>query len=848
MILTAKNKTFLLVSILFTIFVVILVSTIYIDQKNKLENAQNSFHKNMHESYKKILAKHKEFYYNRTIANINSSGVRETFAAHDRNKLYDLTKGRWKTLQKENPYLKIMHFYLPDGISFLQMHDPAHYGDRIADIRPMIAKVHQSKKVISGFENAQTGLVFRIIAPIFNQGNYIGALEFGSNPAQILHDIKYFYGLEGALFVKDVPINCSQNTISIHDYTLQSDTLKDESILKYLKKINYDFKITKTIDLNGKEYSIYAFDLYDFSGKVSAKALFVQDITALHKEFRQTILNLSLLVIVLFVFVLLVINYGFQKIISVLDNTNALFKSYVEATDHSSIVSKSDLSGKITYVNENFIRISGYTADEVIGKPHSILRDPDMPSDTFKSLWETIESKKTWKGIIKNRSKDGHAYFIDAIIMPILDEFNNIIEYIAIRHDITELINQREALSKIAYTNPLSMLPNRAKLLKDIESEDYYSIVLIDINRFSQINDVYGQIIGDKLLVQIARYLNDLKMSYTLYHLSGDEFGFVDHENKTEQFIKDIHTIITQLNIRRFTIDQYELFPNIRGGISSGENNLLANADIALKLAKSTRQDCVVYDPKLSLNEKYADNLKWIADIADALIDDRFVVYYQKIIDNKTLSGGKYEALVRMIDREGKIISPFKFLEISKQSKQYNAITRIVIEKVFLQFETLSDKCSINLTIEDILNDDLRQHLIECILSHNIGPRLIFEIVESEGIDNFETVIDFIDTIKSYGCHIAIDDFGTGYSNFEYLMRLKADYIKIDGSIIKNIETDPNAQAVVKAIVFFAQECGIKTIAEFVETEEIYKSVCKFGIDYSQGYYFSKPEPMESKE
>ncbi|WP_324790766.1 diguanylate cyclase [Sulfuricurvum sp.] len=374
------------------------MGAIYINQKNKLENAQNSFHENMHESYKKILAKHKEFYYNRTIANINSTGVRETLATHDREKLYDLTKGRWKTLQKENPYLRIMHFHLPDGTSFLRMHEPDHYGDHIADIQPIIAKVHHSKNVESGFEIGQDGLTFRLVVPIFDQKNYIGALEFGSNPEQILREMRYFYGLEGALLIKSTQSNCCKNNLSIHDYRLQSNTIRDTSILEYLNKVNYDFTITKTIHYNGKIYNIYAFNLYDFAGKVSAKALFLQDITALHKEFQQTILELSLLVIILYVLILLVINYGFQKIVSALDKSNAELET-IFATSKDGIAI-TDLETNFLYTNNAYLTMTGFTAEELYCKSCVSLSIPEDLPRAIKMIGEVVE-----KGYIENFEK-----------------------------------------------------------------------------------------------------------------------------------------------------------------------------------------------------------------------------------------------------------------------------------------------------------------------------------------------------------------------------------------------------------------------------------------------------------
>lgn len=159
-------------------------------------------------------------------------------------------------------------------------------------------------------------------------------------------------------------------------------------------------------------------------------------------------------------------------------------------------------------------------------------------------------------------------------------------------------------------------------------------------------------------------------------------------------------------------------------------------------------------------------------------------------------------------------------------------------------FELFKDKhahFSINLSVLDILEPRTTTYIFEMLKQYGIGERVIFEIVESESIDNFESIVAFIDKVKSYGCKIAIDDFGTGYSNFEYLIKLRADYLKIDGSLIKNLDKDKNALLVVSTIVEFSKKLGMKTVAEFVENREIFDIVRELGVDYSQGYYFSEP-------
>jgi EAL domain-containing protein (putative c-di-GMP-specific phosphodiesterase class I) len=196
-----------------------------------------------------------------------------------------------------------------------------------------------------------------------------------------------------------------------------------------------------------------------------------------------------------------------------------------------------------------------------------------------------------------------------------------------------------------------------------------------------------------------------------------------------------------------------------------------------------------------------------------------------------------------MIGPDGKVISPFFFLEQAKRSKLYDRLTRIMIAKSFETFEMLEYEFSINLTLQDILSTETRDCLFEWLERSSASNRLVLEIVESEGIERFDEVATFIKDVKAYGCKIAIDDFGTGYSNFSYLTKLDVDYIKIDGSLIKDITTEADHLITVESIMLFAKKKGIATIAEFVEDETVYAKLVELGVDYSQGYHFSIPTP-----
>jgi len=527
-----------------------------------------------------------------------------------------------------------------------------------------------------------------------------------------------------------------------------------------------------------------------------------------------------------------------------LKKTISLFESYKLAMDESSIVSKADLNGRITYVNENFCKNSGYTKEEAIGKLHNILRHPNMPEEIFEDLWETIRSKKVWSGILQNRGKEKD-YWIDSTVVPVLDEKENIIEYIAVRHDITEIIEHQKTLEKLLNTDQLTGFGNRNKLNTDIQIAPNPALAILNIDNFSMLNDFYGHKIGDTILANFGTLIQQYNSDnfFRLYRLQGDEYVLFHNSISKEKFLNYLETLLYNISQNHIVVDEENINFNFTVAVSFEPSSLLLQtADVALKVARIENKDVVVYSDDISLNDMYKNNILWSKKIKKALLSGKIVPYFQPIVNNKNQKYEKYESLVRLIEEDGKVISPYFFLEISKKTKQYSSITKIMIEKTFEYFEDKTCEFSINLTMEDIVNDEINFFIFELLNKYQIGSRVVFEIVESESIQNYETVSEFIKKLKSFGCKIAIDDFGSGYSNFEYILKLNVDYLKIDGSLIKNITTDSNAKIVVSTIVDFAKKLGIKTIAEFVENEEIFKIMQELEIDYSQGYYFQAPQ------
>jgi len=525
-----------------------------------------------------------------------------------------------------------------------------------------------------------------------------------------------------------------------------------------------------------------------------------------------------------------------------LEKTLSYFKSHKIAMNESSIVTRADLRGNITYVNDNFCFISGYTKDEVIGRPHNFLRHPDTPKEIFVEMWKTIRSKKVWHGKIQNRGKK-EDYWVDITIVPILDESNNIVEYIGVRHNITSIIKHQDNLAELAKIDTLTGLGNRYKLLEDIKTSTTPALALINIDNFSQLNNLYGDDIGDEILKEFANsILNNKNDMCSAYHLHGDEYVIFNKNMSERRFVQYIYDLERKIRNKSIYMDNKQIIFNFTMAISFEDpQEILKTANMAMKRAKLEKKEFLIYEETHSFAKEYRNNMKWMKKIHEAIQNDKIVPVFQAIVNNQTNKNEKYESLVRL-DDGGELISPYFFLDIAKKTKHYTSITKIMIEKTFEKFKNTNVEFSINLTVDDILNFEIKDFIINILEKYKIGSRVVFEIVESESIENFEEVINFINAVKQYNVKIAIDDFGTGYSNFIYLMRLKADYIKIDGSMIKDIDKDENAQIVVSAIVDFAKKMNIKTIAEFVENQSIHNKIMELGIDYSQGYYFGKPQ------
>jgi c-di-GMP phosphodiesterase len=504
----------------------------------------------------------------------------------------------------------------------------------------------------------------------------------------------------------------------------------------------------------------------------------------------------------------------------------------------------------IIFSNDHFFRLTDcISLDELNNKYDDMKKIFEVEEGCFSDLtiqWLEKPEVENIKVCILDKNQKKRFFSLQKIFLT--HNHTNII----ILNDISHEIEHKHELYELLYTDNLTKLPNRARLIEDLQNKKLIleAVCLLNINSFKEVNDFFGHKVGDSILIDVSKLILDyvsLYSSLKLYKFPSDTYCITNTKDHKEEFIELIRDITEAVYKKVFTFEHYEIDIRMTAGISfSNKNNKLITADIALQSAKKDHKDYLVFFDELDKFQEYENNMLWTKKLKSAFINDNIEVYFQPLVNNKTLKVDKYECLVRLIEEDGKVVSPYFFLDISKKSNQYTKLTRVVLEKSFRKFEHLPFEFSVNISYEDIESTDFLDFIKEMLKKYNVSNRVVFEILEDENVKSYNLLIAFIDEVKALGCKVAIDDFGSGYSNFEHLLKMNVDYLKIDASLIKNVATDENSYKITRTIIEFAKSLNLLTIAEFVENEEIFNIVRELGADYSQGYFFSAPVAIPS--
>ncbi len=412
------------------------------------------------------------------------------------------------------------------------------------------------------------------------------------------------------------------------------------------------------------------------------------------------------------------------------------------------------------------------------------------------------------------------------------------------------LIKTNQQLNEKLYVDSLTGLHTRNFLDEKINPQEQSCLALIDLRNFGRIISLFGTKFADKVLKQIALRLQAaLKESgCTLIHFNGDIFAVYQQEEykdprSIEQRIKWLKKLIESQD---FIIDGILIDLRVTVGAAQGIH-CREEAFIALQEAKSNGKEFQTYQGA-EYRRELEDILEGERRIKKAIDKHQVVPFFQPIVNGKSQTV-YYEALMRIAEEENghpRYLSPGEFLQVAKQTGQYQELLRIMLEETFAQSRHLK-KFNINIGAWEIKNPDFWDELENLIKKYQVKGRVTFEILEHESFQDYEEVTHFIARFRQFNVGIAIDDFGSGYSSLQRVLNLRPDYLKIDGSIIRKLTEDSTEKELVALIVGLARTMGAKTVAEFVENREIFERAKQLGVDYFQGYYFAAPAQMNQR-
>ena len=526
-------------------------------------------------------------------------------------------------------------------------------------------------------------------------------------------------------------------------------------------------------------------------------------------------------------------------------------------------------NGIILTVNHACVEAFEAESKTLVGKVFDLYL-PDSDSDHFKKLnrLRTSESGDEVQidGLLvteKGRLRD-ISWFHK--LLP-LKQYGDETIVLTLGLDISERKMAEARNIRMAYYDYLTGLSNRRKFQEEftqkLASAGRYGYQLalfyLDLDRFKEINDTSGHEAGDSFLKVVANALREtVRSTDLLCRLGGDEFTLLmPHADLTgiEQIAKKINHVFKAL-VFDYVGKSYTASASIGIAVyplhGKTMNELMANADLAMYRAKELgRGQHHMFDPNYDYRNKLNQTVLWRSILEDAIASDKFVLFYQPILDIKVNQISHFECLVRLQQDDGKMVMPSDFVFRAEELGLIGSIDRIVLKKAVKQHVEFNRqgqdyKLSVNVSKRTFDEPAFFDFLEELFNDKEVDQeRIIFEITDTTSIANYQSTNQLIDKIKSVGCVLALNDFGVEYPSLHYLKNAPVDYVKIDGSLIRQIDKNNDDKIFVKALIELAQAFGKKTVAEYVENEEILDILKKFGIDYAQGYHIGRPKTLE---
>lgn len=532
-----------------------------------------------------------------------------------------------------------------------------------------------------------------------------------------------------------------------------------------------------------------------------------------------------------------------------------------------------DTSARIEYVNDAFVRSTGYTQAEVLGKNPRILNQGLTPPATYEAMWNALRGGQPWRGELINTRKDGSTYVEMATIGPILDEDGKVTHFVSTKEDITQRKASEALVHQLAYYDALTGLPNRTLLHERLaqavrgSAHGHGLLLLVDIDRFKQINDTRGHAAGDLLLREAARRIRSaVQAQDTVARVGSNTFAVLaphvgawatEANARAHNLAQQVHQSLAA----PYDLDeQKRLYATTSAGIAlfgagaPSSATVLQQVEVALYRAKDEGGNAVLFfDATMQASVDARAALE--TGLRDAIEQQDFQLFYQVQVDKDGAVVGA-EALIRWIGADGKVVSPADFIPLAEETRLIVPIGQWVLDTACQQLAqwqqhpaTRHLALAINVSARQFHQADFVAQVRAAIERHHIDPGCLkLELTESVILGDIDTTIERMHQLRALGLRFALDDFGTGYSSLSYLKRLPFDQLKIDQSFIRDMLTDHSSNAIVRAILVMSEALGLEVVAEGVETTAHRAFLVEHGCQFCQGYLLGRPVPIATWE
>jgi len=567
-------------------------------------------------------------------------------------------------------------------------------------------------------------------------------------------------------------------------------------------------------------------------------------------------------------------NCGYARDISKRKQMEEELRIAATTFDSQDAILITDRDANILRVNQAFQDMSGYNADELIGKNPRIIKSERHDADFFSTIQTALLNSGKWSGEIWAYRKNGEEFPTAVTITAVLDDHQLVSNYVSVARDISEIKKTEKEIHQLAFYDHLTQLPNRRLLLERLQRTIaasarhgwYGALIFLDLDHFKTINDTQGHVMGDRLLIEAARrLLTCVREIDSVARLGGDEFVVVLEELSThaEEAAAQAELIVEKIRdelSKPYDLNNYDYIStasfgvNLFRGHQESVEDLLKHADIAMYQAKTAGRNAMrFYDPAMQIAIEARADLE--DELRQALAKQQFCLHYQIQVDKQRRPMGA-EVLLRWEHPKRGLVSPAEFILITEETGLIIPIGLWVLQTACTQLKewqhnalTRDLSLAVNVSAKQFRQNDFVAQVKRILLESGArASNLKLELTESTVLENVEDTIIKMRELKKLGVSFSMDDFGTGYSSLQYLKRLPLDQIKIDQSFVRDITFDPNDDAIVQTIIAMTEALGLSVIAEGVETETQREFLDRHDCQAFQGYLFGKPLPLDQFE